>query len=129
MSKKSSNKRKETNKSHSNRFSDTAVDPNEILTKQFQQAFTTYSSSRTFERTVEGTTEIINSKADKKFRNQFKAFKNNEDMSKSKDCPLIHCCCESQCSYGSPHPSSLSMSALASCKYILSVHGEGRRMG
>jgi hypothetical protein len=52
MSKKSSNKRKETNKSHINQFSDTAVDPNEMWTKQFQQAFTTYSSSRTFERTV-----------------------------------------------------------------------------
>jgi hypothetical protein len=83
MSKKSSNKRKETNKSHSNRFSDTAVDPNEMWTKQFQQAFTSYSSSRTFERTVEGTTEITNSKADEEFRNQFKAFKNNEDMSTS----------------------------------------------
>jgi hypothetical protein len=87
MSKKSSNIRKETNKSHSNRFSDTAVDPNEILTKQFQQAFTTSYSSRTFERTVEGTTEITNSKTeqqkDEEFRNQFKAFKNNEDMSKS----------------------------------------------
>ena len=83
MSKKSSNKRKETNKSHSYRFSDTAVDPNEIWTKQFQQAFTTSYSSRTFERTVEGTTtEITNSKADEEFRNQFKAFKNNEDMSK-----------------------------------------------
>ena len=77
MSKKSSNKRKETNKSHSNRFSDTAVDLNEIWTKQFQQAFTTSYSSRTFERTVEGTTEITNSKADEEFRNQFKASKNN----------------------------------------------------
>ena len=59
------------------------MDPNELWTKQFQQTFTSSYSSRTFERTGEGTTtEIINSKADEEFRNQFKAFKNNEDMSK-----------------------------------------------
>ena len=64
-------------------MSDTAVDQNERLIRQFQQAFGTSSSSSTFERTVEGTTtEITNLKADEEFRNQFKAFKNNEDMSK-----------------------------------------------
>ena len=50
-----------------------------------QQAFGTSSSLSTFERTVEGKIEIINSKTeqqeDEKFWNQYNFFKNNEDMS------------------------------------------------
>ena len=65
-------------------MSDTAVDQNERLRRQFQQAFGTSSSSSIFERTVEGKIEIINSETeqqkDEKFRNQYNSFKNNEDI-------------------------------------------------
>ena len=68
-------------------MSDTAVDQNERLRRQFQQAFGTSSSSSTFERTIEGKIEIVNSETeqqkDEKFRNQYNSFKNNEDMSMS----------------------------------------------
>jgi hypothetical protein len=77
--------KKKVNINH--RLSDTAEDYHERLRRQFQQAFGTSNSSSTFERTEEGKIEIINSKTeqqkDEEFRNQFKAFKNNEDMSKS----------------------------------------------
>ena len=80
---KNKKEKKEVNINH--RLSDTAVDQNERLMRQFQQAFGTSSSSSTFERTVEGKIEIINSKTeqqeDEKFRNQYNFFKNNEDMS------------------------------------------------
>ena len=68
-------------------MSDTAVDQNERLRRQFQQAFGTSSSSSTFERTIEGKIEIVNSETeqqkDEKFRNQYNSFKNSEDMSMS----------------------------------------------
>jgi hypothetical protein len=88
MTKQKNNKIKETKKIYINhRFSDTDVDPNDRWVKQFQQTFSTSSSSRTYERTVEGISEITKSKTDQEineeFRNQYKSFKNNEDMSKS----------------------------------------------
>ena len=80
---KNKKEKKEVNINH--RLSDTAVDQNERLMRQCQQAFGTSSSSSTFGRTVEGKIEIINSKTeqqeDEKFRNQYNFFKNNEDMS------------------------------------------------
>ena len=84
MTKTSTNKKeKKVNINH--RLSDTAVDQNERLRRQFQQAFGTSSSSSTFERTIEGKIEIVNSETeqqkDEKFRNQYNSFKNNEDMS------------------------------------------------
>ncbi len=48
-------KEKKVNINH--RLSDTAVDQNERLRRQFQQVFGTSSSSSTFERTVEGKIE------------------------------------------------------------------------
>jgi CO dehydrogenase/acetyl-CoA synthase epsilon subunit len=77
--------KKKVNINH--RLSDTAVDYHERLRRQFQQAFGTSNSSSTFERTVEGKIEIINSKTeqqkDEEFQKQYNSFKNNEDMSMS----------------------------------------------
>ena len=85
MTKTLTNKKEKKKVNINHRLSDTAVDQNERLMRQFQQAFGTSSSSSTFERTVEGKIEIINSKTeqqeDEKFRNQYNIFENNEAMS------------------------------------------------
>ena len=53
MTKKLNNKKGEKKVNIIHRLSDTAVDQNERLIRQFQQAFGTSNSSRTFERTEE----------------------------------------------------------------------------
>ena len=87
MTKTLTNKKEKNKVNINHRLSDTAVDQNERLRRQFQQAFGTCSSSSTFERTIEGKIEIVNSETeqqkDEKFRNQYNSFKNNEDMSMS----------------------------------------------
>ena len=70
MTKTLTNKKEKKKVNINHRLSDTAVDQNERLMRQFQQAFGTSSSSSTFERTVEGKIEIINSKQNsRKMRN------------------------------------------------------------